>query len=460
MRSAPRTPPDDALPRVAILGRPNVGKSTLFNALLGRRRAITHSTPGVTRDPVEAECRMGGSRVLLVDTGGYGAEGSALDGAVRSRSLRSARESDLVLLVLDAAESSPLDDEFIRIMRPFSSKLLLVVNKVDTPDRETLVWNAHAHGFPHVIGVSAAHARSLERLKETAAVMLEELKEEKHAPPTHRKARRTSDDAIVRIAILGKPNTGKSSLANRLTGSDGSLVSALPGTTRDVVEGTFMHSGRSFRILDTAGIRRKSRVKDPIEYYSVNRAIESIAHADLVFLTIDASEGVVDQDKKIAAQAIKEGRGIVIVLGKWDLLKDSPGLVEEVSEKVRFQFPVIGFAPVVPVSALTGYGIHSLLDTAQEVWRQLHVRVGTGRLNQALESWIAHYRLPVRGKNYKIRFVTQVSANPVRFVAFVNRLAGFPHGYGQYLENCIRRDLGFDLVPVSIEFTQSKKSAR
>jgi GTP-binding protein len=450
----------DAPPRVAILGRQNVGKSTLFNALLGRRRAITHSRPGVTRDPVEAECSMGGGRVLLVDTGGYTTEGSALDGAVRSRSLKTARESDLVLLVLDAAESSPLDDEFIRIMRPFSEKLLLVVNKVDTPDRETMVWNAHAHGFPHVIGVSAAHARSLERLKETAASMLADRREA--APPNAapREARNVSDDAVVRIAIVGKPNTGKSSLANRITGSNGSLVSALPGTTRDVVEGTFTHGGRTFRILDTAGIRRKSRVKDPIEYYSVNRAIESIAHADLVFLMIDASEGIVDQDKKIAAQVIKEGRGIVIVLGKWDLLKDSARMREEVSEKVRFQFPVIGFAPIVPVSALTGHGVRSLLDTAQEVWSQLHVRVGTGKLNQKLEAWIAHYRLPVRGKNYKIRFVTQVSANPVRFVAFVNRLAGFPQGYGQYLENCIRRDLGFGCVPVSIEFTQSRKTAR
>ncbi len=463
-RAAPPAVRDAPPRRVAILGRPNVGKSTLFNALLGRRRAITHSTPGVTRDPVEAECAMGGSRVLLIDTGGYSTGGEALDNEVRLRALRTARESDLILLVIDAAESSPLDEEFIRIMRPFSSKLLLVVNKVDTPDRETLVWNAHVHGFPNVLGVSAAHARSLERLKETAASMMEGLAARDATPApgppaAARPARPPGADAI-RVAIVGKPNTGKSSLANRLTGSEGSIVSPIPGTTRDVVEGIFQHDGKTFRILDTAGIRRKSRVKDPIEYYSVNRAIESIAHANLVFLTIDAREGIVDQDKKIAAQAVKEGRGIVVVLGKWDLLKDTPGLREEASENVRFQFPVIGFAPIVPVSALTGYGMHGLLDTAQEVWRQLHLRVGTGKLNQALESWVEHYRLPVRGKNYKIRFVTQVSANPVRFVAFVNRLAGFPKGYGQYLENCIRRDLGFTMVPVSIEFTQSKKTAR
>lgn len=448
------------LPRVAILGRPNVGKSTLFNALLRRRRAITHSEPGVTRDPVEVACTLAGARILLVDTGGYSADAEGIDALVRERSLREARESDLVLLVLDAAESSGQDGEFIRLMRPFSDKLLLVVNKVDTPDRDSLVWNAHAHGFANVIGVSAAHNRSLDRLKETIASLLEAQLER----PVSEKERsqsprvRVSESDVVRIAILGKPNVGKSSLANKLTGKDHSIVSAIPGTTRDVVEGTFDYKGRTFRILDTAGIRRKSKVTDAVEYYSVNRAIESIASADVVFLTIDASEGLVDQDKKIAAQAVKEGRGVVIVLGKWDLLNGTPKLLATVTEMVRFQFPVLGFAPVLPVSAHTGYGVKGLLETSLGVWEQLHRRVGTGKLNQSLEEWMTHYRLPVRGKNYKIRFMTQVSENPVRFIAFVNRMGGFPVSYSQYLENCIRRDLGFDQVPVAIEFRQSKKT--
>jgi len=177
-----------------------------------------------------------------------------------------------------------------------------------------------------------------------------------------------------------------------------------------------------------------------------------------VFLMMDASRGIVDQDKKIAAHAVKEGRGIVLVPGKWDLQKDTASLRDSLRDLVRFQFPVLGFAPIVPVSALTGYGVRSLLDTALAIWEQLHQRVGTGRLNQALESWMAHYKLPVRGKNYKIRFMTQVSANPVRFVAFVNRMSGFPMGYGQYLENCIRKELGFTQVPVTVEFKQSRKT--
>jgi GTP-binding protein len=442
-----------------------VGKSTLFNALLGRRRSIMHSDPGVTRDPVGVECSIAGVRVELVDTGGYMSDGQGLDSVVAARSLRTAAESALVLLVLDVEETTPEDREFMRLLRPFSDKLLLVVNKVDTPYKDGMVWNAHEHGFPNVMGVSAAHSRSIDRLKETVATLVQAGTDaaaaaaiasgEAPAAP-----RLLSGDGEIRIAILGKPNTGKSSLANRLTGEERSIVSPIPGTTRDVVEGAFTFRNRTFRIMDTAGIRRKNRVTDPIEYYSVNRAIESIASADIVYLMIDSAEGLVDQDKKIAAQAIKEGRGVIIVLSKWDLLKDSPSLLADVSERVRFEFPVLGFAPIVPVSAVTGYGIRSLLDTSVDVWGQLHTRVSTGRLNQALESWVTHYRLPVRGKNYKIRFVTQVSANPVRFVAFVNRLGGFPVSYSQYLENCIRRDLGFSHVPVSIEFTQSKKHER
>ncbi len=460
-----------ALAAVAIIGRPNVGKSTLFNALIGRRRSITHADPGITRDTVEVECTLGGIRARLIDTGGYSPDARDLDREVARRSLEAAREADLLLLVVDVLETTAEDEEFFRLMRPFSDKVLLVANKVDTPDRDALVWNAHAHGFEQVIGVSAAHGRSVDRLRETVAALLEarpsrpgkddpqgEGGEEAEAaePP----AAAADDHGEVRIAVLGKPNTGKSSLANRLLGEERSIVSPVAGTTRDVVEGTFTHRGRRLRILDTAGIRRKARVTDPVEYYSVNRAIESIGRADIVVLMFEAASGIVDQDKKIAAQAVKEGRGIILAPSKWDLQDDTAAVRESVRDMIRFQFPVLAFAPIVPISSLTGHGVRSLLDTAVTQWSQLHRRVGTGRLNQALEAWMTHYKLPVRGKNYKIRFMTQVGTNPVRFVAFVNRMTGFPEGYAGYLENCIRRDLGFGLVPVSVEFRQSAKAPR
>jgi len=441
-------------PRIAILGRPNVGKSSLFNALIGRRRSITHWEPGVTRDPVEEACTLGGVPALLVDTGGFSPGGEALDRVVSERSLATARAADLILLVLDASETTPEDEDFMNRLRPWSDKLLLVVNKVDTPDRDSLVWNAHSHGFPQVIGVSAAHGRNLPELKELIGALLDQRPSK---AGTGTDAGQEPQGGVVRIAILGKPNTGKSSLANRLTGDDRSIVSPVPGTTRDVVQGRFEYRGRAFDILDTAGIRRKSRVTDAVEYYSVNRAIESIQRADLVFLMIDASEGLVDQDKKIAGQALKEGRGIVIVPSKWDLLGKASGLAAQVSDRVRFQSPVLGFAPIAPVSSLTGYGIRALLDMALSVWDQLHRRVTTGRLNSALESWMAHSPLPGRG-THKIRFATQVGSNPIRFIIFVNRAIGFPATYLSYLENCIRRDLGFPQVPIAIEVRRSGKT--
>jgi GTP-binding protein len=448
-----------------------VGKSTLFNALIGRRQAITHSTPGVTRDPVEAECAFGPVRLVLADTGGYRVERDSMDELVAERSLKAARESDLALLLIDALEITPEDESLMERLRPIADRLILVVNKVDTPSRDTLVWNAHAYGFPHVVGVSAAHHRNLDELRDLAAALLQSGSPAPKGPleegPTAAAGADAEegsdlipDAAPLRIAILGKPNTGKSSLANRLLGEEHSIVSDVPGTTRDVVEGSFSFRRRGFEVLDTAGIRRRSRVRESIEYYSVTRAMETVKRADLVFLLVDAAEGLADQDKKIASLAVKEGRGIVLVLNKWDLLEAKPRLLKETSEKVRFLFPVLGFAPIVPVSALTGFGVKRLLDTALEVGSQLSRRIGTGRLNQALEKWVSHYPLPVRGKNYKIRFATQVGANPVRFVVFVNRIAGFPQAYSQYLENCIRRELGFALVPVAVEFRQSRKSAR
>jgi GTP-binding protein len=452
--------------RVALLGRTNVGKSTLFNALIGRRRAITHSTPGVTRDPVEAECAFGPVRILLSDTGGYRVDRDAMDEKVTQRSLKAARESDLALLLIDALEITLEDESLMERLRPLADRVVLVVNKVDTPSRDTLVWNAHAYGFAHVVGVSAAHHRNLDELRDLVASLLESAPAGA-LPPTDAGADAggdgsdlISDEAPLRIAILGKPNTGKSSLANRLLGEERSIVSDVPGTTRDVVEGSFSYRRKRFEVLDTAGIRRRSRVRESIEYYSVGRATESIRRADIVLLLVDAVEGLADQDKKIASLAVKEGRGILLVLNKWDLLAAKPRLLKESSERIRFLFPVLGFAPIVPVSALTGFGVKRLLDTALEVGEQLRRRVGTGRLNQALEQWVSHYPLPVRGKNYKIRFATQVGVNPVRFVVFVNRIAGFPAAYSQYLENCIRRELGFGRVPVAVEFRASRKTAR
>jgi GTP-binding protein len=443
---------------VAVLGRPNVGKSTLFNALIGRRQAITHATPGVTRDAVEGEWRLANRRVVLVDTGGWQAGEDGLAAEVAERSLREARIADAALLVLDALETTAEDERLMAALRPLADRVILVVNKVDTADRDPLVWNRLAHGFPSAVGVSAAHRRNLDALADAVEVLLDE-----HLPTAaepERAGAAGASEREIRVAILGRPNTGKSSLANRLLGRDRSIVSAAPGTTRDVVAGSFQWRGSGFRLLDTAGLRRRTHVIDAVEYYSAARARETVRACDLVFLVIDAVEGLGDQDKKIAALSAAEGRGLLIVLNKWDLVGRSAGLASEARERVRFQFPVLAYAPVLTVSAQTGAGISRLLATAVEVHAQLTRRAGTGRLNQALAGWVAHNRPPGRSANYRIRYLVQVSTNPVRFAAFVNRLAGFPVSYTQYLENCIRRDFGIPNVPVAIELRQSPRTSR
>jgi GTPase len=502
------TPGADRPARVAVLGRPNVGKSTLFNALIGRRQAITHGTPGVTRDTGEGTWRLEGREVTLVDTGGWQAGEDGIAGEVADRSLREARVSDAALLVLDALETTAEDERLIEALRPLSDRVVLVVNKVDTADREGLVWNNLSHGFPSVVGVSAAHHRNLDALAATVASLLDERIPAPGPGPSGSGAdadaaaagAAETDDAEadadapaaaargpIRIAILGRPNSGKSSLANRLLGRQRSIVSSEPGTTRDVVTGSFTWRGTPFVLLDTAGLRRRSHVIDPVEYYSTVRARETVRSADLVLLVVDAVAGLGDQDKKIAALAAAEGRGLLIVLNKWDIAGRQvgfdgrpaepavrtagprgsragppgrkPSLATEACERVRFQFPVVAYSPVLTVSARTGTGVARLLATAVDVHAQLNRRVGTGRLNQALARWVAHYKPPGRGTNYRVRYLVQVSTNPVRFAAFVNRRDAFPASYTQYLENRIRREFDMPNVPVTIELRRNRGPA-
>ena len=451
---------------MAVLGRPNVGKSTLFNRLVGRQRAITDPTPGVTRDVLEGELDLGGSRVRLLDTGGYTLGRGELEREVSRRSLAIAGSCDLTLALVEAAGLTREDQslfERLRRLPGFPDKVVLVVNKVDGPKQELELGEFQALGFRRLAAVSAAHGRGIAELKRMIRGALEAeggagaVKPEA-AEPEAAEAQPTGRQpagAELRLAIIGKPNTGKSTLLNRLLGEERALVSESPGTTRDPIGGTMRYQGRTLKVLDTAGIRRKSRVSEPVEYYSVNRAIQSIEEADLVVLLMDVREGVSDQDKKIASLAVRAGRGVILALNKVDLLARSKGELRGIEERVRFDFPMMDFAPLVALSASRGTGVDRLLAEVLEVGRQLNHQVPTGKLNLAVKRWVAEYALPVRGKNVKIRYVTQTGANPVRFLFFVNSLRQFPQRYLQYLKNRIRADLGFDRVPVDIKLRES-----
>jgi GTP-binding protein len=458
METSTKTP---RLPTVVLAGRPNVGKSTLFNRLLGKRRSITDPAPGVTRDPVAMETVIAGKRLRLIDTGGFkldrgGEAEEEIDAAVVQRTLDTIREADLIVLILAAGEITPEDEEFISLLRPYQDRLMAAVNKTEGGRREAGAWNLLSYGFETVYMISAEHGDNISALEEAIAARLESFGGGSAGADLSAPA--PGEKRPVRVALLGKPNTGKSTLSNRLTASAASIVSGIPGTTRDVVEGSFTWKGRDFQVLDTAGIRRRTRVHENIEYYSVNRAIKTIDEADIVFLIIDAREGLTDQDKKIAALAHDKGRGVILALNKWDTMPRIKNTFEAVRDRIRFFFGKMEYAPIAAVSAMDGSGVDALLDTAVRMYGQLGRQIETAVLNQALERWIGEYPPPTGPQTrFKIRYAVQVSSNPVKFVFFVSRKQAVTEPYIAYLRNRIRKDLGFSLIPVEIELRSSQR---
>jgi GTP-binding protein len=456
------------IPRVVLAGRPNVGKSTLFNRLLHRRRAITDPTPGVTRDPVEADALIAGKPVRLIDTGGFKLTGdpqnpeSDLDGIVVDRALEAISRSDLVVLLLEAGELTAEDEEFIELLRPRQDKLIVAVNKTEGGRLAAEAWNVLSLGFEKIHMISAEHGDNITGLESDIVSRLDFSSLETD----------DSGSRPIRIALLGKPNTGKSTLSNRLTASAASIVSDIPGTTRDVVEGVFSWKGREFQVLDTAGIRRKSKVSENIEYYSVNRAIKSIDSADIVFLLIDALEGLSDQDKKIAALAHNKGRGIILVLNKWDTMPQVKNTFRAACDRIHFFFGQMEFAPIVALSSIgalsrtrqgegsspDGSGVGKLLDTAIKVYKQLNIHIETGELNRALGRWLEENPPPSGPQTrFKVKYAVQSSENPVEFIVFVSRPAAVGEAYVSYLKNRMRRDLGFSLIPLKIKIRSSAR---
>ncbi len=438
------------VPIISIIGRPNVGKSTLFNRLIKKRRAITDPTPGVTRDPIPERWLLGNHQVLLVDTGGIKLEQEGLDSLVTDRALGILEISDAVILLMDCTEVSQEDEVLIEKLRPYTEKLVLAVNKVDSPNRDDLVYDYYRFGYQRVVPISSAHGLGIDLLEDELLDMLDMMELDEPEIEHER----------LKVAVLGKPNTGKSTLTNALSGRDVSIVSDIPGTTRDVIMGDFHYKGTDFTILDTAGIRRKKKVEEDVEYYSVNRAIKTIDEADVVLLMIDINTGLVEQDKKIAQQIVKKGKGVILVLNKSDTLSGVPNEIEAIKDRARFLFPILSYAPIVPISAKDGTNIPLMLDTLWKVYKQLTKRIDTSQVNNALKEWSSAYE-PPRGKrgHFKVLYGTQVSAAPVRFLFFVNRKKDFPDGYLKYMQNCIRRDLGFPSIPIVIDIKERRRNA-
>ena len=437
------------LPTVVLAGRPNVGKSTLFNRLLHKRRAITDPTPGVTRDPVETDGFIAGKPVRLIDTGGFKLDRSGediIEKLVVEKTLETIKKANLIVLLLEAVETTSEDEEFIALLRPYQQRLIVAVNKTEGGRREADSWNLLSYGFEKVLMISAEHGDNVGDLEQEIISRLDFSAVEEV----------TDERQPIRIALLGKPNTGKSTLSNRLTASNASIVSDIPGTTRDVVEGSFRWKSHDFVILDTAGIRRKAKVTENIEYYSVNRAIKAINDADIVVLLIDAQEGLSEQDKKIAGLAHDKGRGIIMALNKWDTMPQIKNTFEATVDKIHFFFAKMEYAPIVAVSALDGKGVDKLLSTAVAMYGQLNTQIETGRLNQALARWLEECPPPSGPRTrFNVKYAVQSSVNPVGFIFFTSRTHAVSESYISYLRNRIRRDLGFSLIPVGIDIRAS-----
>lgn len=441
------------LPLVVIAGRPNVGKSTLFNRFLHRRRAITDPTPGVTRDPIEEKAFILDHPVRLMDTGGFkldrdiGTMEAVMDELVVSKTIEMLKKADLIVLLLEAGNITGEDEEFIALLRPYWDKVVGAVNKTEGGRNEQEAWNFMQFGFKHLHLISAEHGDGITEFAESIVKNIDFSKVEEG-----------EEEKVIKISIMGKPNTGKSTLSNRLTHSNSSIVSDYAGTTRDVVEGYFDYNEHHFQVLDTAGIRRKARVKEDIEYYSVNRAIKTLDRTDLCFYMIDAQEGLTEQDKKVIGLAHERGRGIIFILNKWDTQDQERKTIKKAEENIRIMFAHMSYAPIICISALEGKGIKLLLNTALELYEQLTRKIETGPLNVALKDWVSAYPPPAsRTASFKIKYMVQTDINPASFLIFASRPEIVPQSYVSYLKNKIRADLGFDKIPVLLELKASRK---
>ena len=452
MRAA-RKDAGESVGKVAIVGRPNVGKSALFNRLAGRNIAIVHDQPGITRDRLAAPCEKGQRPFMVWDTGGIGGAGEVeLRAQVRTGADAAMRESDVILFVVDAQDGlTPIDQELARILRKSKTPVVLVINKIDHPNHEDLQSDFARLGFARTVPLSAAHGRGISDLLETIDSLLpaSETTDEQPSPV----------DRALALAIVGRPNAGKSSLINSILRDARTIVSEVPGTTRDAVDVLYERDGHKFLLIDTAGIRARSKHSSSVEVFSVMRAERTIRRADLCILVMDLTSGVTGQDKKIAGLIQKAEKPCVVVLNKWDLVKPKSGAkraMEKIVEDTRERLFFLSYAPVLVASALTGENVEELFRLIANVRRAATVRIGTGVLNRMLRAAFEENPPPTIGtRRLKLFYAAQArgederrTLEALKFILFVNQPKLLSETYGRYLEGRIRAVERYPGLPV------------
>ncbi len=431
---------------VAIVGRPNVGKSTLFNRILGRRVAIVQDEPGITRDRNIQPCEYREREFLLTDTGGFDPGGGEGMGSLVMRQARQAvEEADVLILLMDGREGlTPVDEEIHALLRRSGRPLFCAVNKIDTTKVEERLVDFYRLGTERLYPLSSEHGRGIDELLEAILPLVGSAPEEQ-----------TSERP--RIAVLGRPNTGKSTLVNTLLKEERLITSEVPGTTRDSIDTLVTYQEKEYLFIDTAGIRRRGRIEGGAEYYSVNRAMRSLEQCDIALLLLDAQEGATEQDTKIAGAIRDAGKGSLLVLNKIDVIQHDPRVRTERMAEIKRRFPFLAYAPVLNLSGKSGEGIAALFEGLQRVMGEYSKRVTTGELNRVFEKLVAHYPHPLyRGKEVKLLYMTQAAVKPPTFVIFMKRRTGIRPSYLRYLENGIREAFAFEGTPLRILLRESR----
>ncbi|MCX7816048.1 MAG: ribosome biogenesis GTPase Der [Syntrophales bacterium] len=433
-------------PVIAIIGRPNVGKSTLFNRLITQRKAIVIDEPGATRDRNYGSCEWQGRSLMLVDTGGFEpTAGDPILVQMREQALLAIEEAEAIIFLLDGKTGlTPADKDIAEILRKINKPVFYVVNKVDNSRQELASTEFYALGVEKIYTISAQHGLGIHEMMSDLVMRF----------PKKASEDEEEQNESIKVAVIGRPNVGKSSLVNKILGEDRVIVNPLPGTTRDPIDTLFTWKGKNFLLIDTAGIRRKSRISLTMEKYCVIQAIKTIQRCDIALLVIDAIEGITEQDVKIAGLALEEGKALIFTVNKWDAVSKDEETASKFIEKIREKAKFISFAPVLFVSALTGKRVYKILDTVKEVYAQYTRRVSTGVFNRICRDIIAKNPPPVlKGKrNSNFTYMTQVDIKPPTFVFFGRDPGDVHFSYERYLANSIRSKLGFNHVPIRIIF--------
>ena len=428
------------LPIVAVVGRPNVGKSTLFNKLVGRRISIVEDTPGVTRDRIYSKCEWRNREFMLVDTGGIEPDSSdVILSQMRRQAELAIEKADVIVFLTDIRTGVPANDiDVAKMLRKSGKPIVLCVNKIDSiGDPPTEFYEFYNLGLGDPIAISAAHGHGSGDMLDKVFEYFPEEEQSEY------------DEEYIKVAVIGKPNVGKSSLVNRVAGEERAIVSDIAGTTRDATDTAVENEFGKYLFIDTAGIRKKSKVQEKIEHYSVLRAYMAVDRSDVCVIVIDAEVGFTEQDSKVAGYAHEQGKGCVVAINKWDAVEKDTNTMNEFKNKLEKDFSFMSYVPFVFISAKTGLRIDKLFETINNVNTQNSVRISTGMLNDVLSYATTRVQPPSdKGRRLKIYYMTQPSTKPPTFVIFVNRAELFHFSYQRYIENQIRQTFGLDGTPV------------